>query len=113
MKSGNLSLAYSYTDMTLLFSDIVAFTKYCSCHTPEQTVRLVSLLFHKFDEFTVRLGIYKVCTIGDAYVVVNEPQKRTMNKHSDCLRIVKMAKWMLQIILEVRALVGHETLDMR
>lgn len=113
MKLGRLSLAYLYMDMTILFSDIVDFTKYCSEHTPEEAVSLVSLLFHQFDEFTARLGVYKVCTIGDAYVVVNEPKKRTTNRHANCLKIVTMAKWMLQIILTVREQVGHDKLDMR
>merc|ERR1719253_400121 len=99
--------------MTILFSDIVDFTKYCNAHTVEDAVSLVTQLFAEFDEYTVRVGIYKVCTIGDAYVVVNQPRARAGDKHGDCLRVLAMAKFMLRSIVKVRERVGHQTLDMR
>jgi len=113
MKSGNLSLAYNYEDMTFLFADIVGFTRYCAQHTAEQAVNLVTRLFAEFDEQAVKLGIYKVCTIGDAYVVVNEPRMHLTDKYADCECVFTMAKWMLQTIVRVREEVQHHDLDMR
>ncbi|CAJ1365403.1 unnamed protein product [Effrenium voratum] len=74
MQSDTLQLAYTYRDMTLLFADIVGFTKYCSSHSPNEAVRLVTHLFARFDDCCKLLGAYKVCTIGDAYLAVNEPK---------------------------------------
>jgi len=113
MKSGHLSLAYSYEDMTLLFADIVGFTKYCATHSAEQAVHLVTRLFAEFDREAVRLGIYKVCTIGDAYVVVNEPRTQLLDKYSDCESVFSMGKYMLHTIARIRVEVSHEGLDMR
>lgn len=113
MKSNSLSLAYSYENMTLLFADIVGFTRYCAHHTPEQAVNLVTRLFAEFDEATVRFGVYKVCTIGDAYVVVNEPRTDVLDRHDDCECVLLMAEHMLQAIVQLREEIQNEDLNMR
>mmetsp|Transcript_27235 Transcript_27235/g.72286 ORF Transcript_27235/g.72286 Transcript_27235/m.72286 type:complete len:541 (-) Transcript_27235:91-1713(-) len=113
MRSGSMSLAYNYKDMTFLFADIVGFTRYCAEHTAEQAVCLVTRLFAEFDEQAVKLGIYKVCTIGDAYVVVNEPKTELMDKFSECMSVFTMAKYMLQVIARVRVEVNFDGLNMR
>merc|ERR1712113_981554 len=51
--------------------------------------------------------------IGDAYVVVNEPQTELRDKYGDCESVFNMAKYMLQTIAQVRAEVNHQGLDMR
>merc|ERR1719174_3369331 len=105
MKHGTLSTAYTYHDMTFLFADIVGFTSYCASHTAEEAVNLVTRLFAEFDESTVELQIYKVCTIGDAYVVVNEPRSKVndkFDKFGDCERVYHLAAKMIQIIIRVR-----------
>lgn len=113
MKSGHLSLAYNYKDMTMLFADIVGFTRYCAEHTAEQAVNLVTKLFAEFDEQVLKLGVYKVCTIGDAYVAVNEPRTEVLDKFSECAHVLEMAIYMLQTINRVRDEVNHTGLDMR
>eukprot|EP00427_Karlodinium_veneficum_P008540 CAMPEP_0169077318 /NCGR_PEP_ID=MMETSP1015-20121227/8815_1 /TAXON_ID=342587 /ORGANISM="Karlodinium micrum, Strain CCMP2283" /LENGTH=2681 /DNA_ID=CAMNT_0009136835 /DNA_START=25 /DNA_END=8073 /DNA_ORIENTATION=- len=113
MKLGTLNTAYSYADMTFLFADIVGFTTYCATHTAEEAVNLVTRLFAEFDESTVELQIYKVCTIGDAYVVVNEPRMKVSDKFGDCERVYHLAHKMIKIIIRVREQVKHPDLDMR
>mmetsp|Transcript_94909 Transcript_94909/g.268274 ORF Transcript_94909/g.268274 Transcript_94909/m.268274 type:complete len:312 (-) Transcript_94909:53-988(-) len=113
MRSGVLTLGYYYEDITFLFADIVGFTRFCAEHTAEQAVNLVTRLFAEFDEQVVKLGIYKVCTIGDAYVVVNEPRLQLTDKYTDCACVFSMAAWMLQAIVRVRDEVQHQGLDMR
>jgi len=113
MKSDSLSLAYSYENMTLLFADIVGFTRYFANHTPEQAVNLVTRLFAEFDEATVTFGVYKVCTIGDAYVVVNEPRRDVLDRHDDCECVFLMAEHMLQATVQLREEIQDESLNMR
>jgi class 3 adenylate cyclase len=113
MKSGNLSLAYQYEDMTFLFADVVGFTKFCAERSAEQAVNLVTSLFAEFDGLTEDLGIYKVCTIGDAYVVVNEPRRQLVDKYEDCARVLAMAQGMIGIVQKIRHEVQHPQLDMR
>jgi class 3 adenylate cyclase len=113
LKSGALKDAYSYEDMTLLFSDIVGFTSYASGRPVEQVVMLVTKLFAEFDESTLEFGVYKVHTIGDAYIVVNQPRRRSLDAISDCLRVYRMAERMLDTIVRLRVEVQHDKLDMR
>jgi len=116
MKAGCMSLAYWYNDMSILFSDICDFTKYCASHSPEQAVGLVTRLFAELDVKTVNLGLYKVCTIGDAYVACGQPRMRnssSVDSRSDCLAVLSLAKYMIRTIWRVREDVGHPTLNMR
>lgn len=78
-------------------------------------MNLVTRLFAEFDDCTARFGVYKVCTIGDAYVAVNEPrvQLRQGEKFSGCVKVMQLARTMLEVIIRVRQQVQHEDLDMR
>jgi len=117
MKAGRPALAYQYNDMTFLFADIVGFTSYCASHPAEQALNLVTRLFAAFDQCTTHLGVYKVCTIGDAYVAVNEPKAQTQaqedESHVNCVRILRLAIQMLNVIVRVRDEENHKNLDMR
>ncbi|CAE7681267.1 unnamed protein product [Symbiodinium sp. CCMP2592] len=113
MQSDNLQLAYTYNDMTLLFADIVGFTKYCATHQANEAVRLVTHLFARFDNCCKLLGAYKVCTIGDAYLAVNEPKTVHEDKVLGANQLLHLAMSMLRVIVSVRNEVQHEGLDMR
>ena len=62
------SIAQSFNDVTLLFSDIVSFTKVSSNHTAEEIVTALNSLFTLFDERAKRMGVEKIKTVGDAYM---------------------------------------------
>ncbi|CAE7256225.1 ALA3 [Symbiodinium natans] len=113
MQSDNLQLAYTYRDMTLLFADIVGFTKYCATHQANEAVRLVTHLFARFDDCCKLLGAYKVCTIGDAYLAVNEPKTVHEDKVLGANVLLHLAMSMLRVIVTVRNEVQHDGLDMR
>jgi len=61
-------LSHHYSQMTLAQSDLVGFTKLASTCSPSRVVEIVSSLFGRFDELTDQYGIYKVETVGDAYI---------------------------------------------
>lgn len=115
MQTNNLELAYTYRDMTMLFADIVGFTGYCTKHksNPSTAVRLVTHLFARFDDCCKLLGAYKVCTIGDAYLAVNEPKTQHDDRTIGALVLLHLAMAMLRIIVQVRHEVDHEGLNMR
>jgi adenylate cyclase len=46
------------------------FTNFSAQHSPETVVKLLSFLFSAFDELTDIHRVYKIQTIGDAYVLV-------------------------------------------
>uniref|UniRef100_A0A7S4R2B4 Guanylate cyclase domain-containing protein n=1 Tax=Alexandrium monilatum TaxID=311494 RepID=A0A7S4R2B4_9DINO len=60
--------AHEYRCATVAQSDLCGFTKLASTRTPEEVVEFISELFGAFDELTDTYEIYKVETVGDAYI---------------------------------------------
>jgi class 3 adenylate cyclase len=59
---------HQYEMATIAQSDLCGFTKIASQLEPVQVVQFIGELFGKFDELTDKYGIYKVETVGDAYI---------------------------------------------
>ncbi len=71
-----------------MFSDVVGFTSTCSQLTPMEVVSMLNAMYTKFDKSLETHNVYKVETIGDAYMVVSGlPEK--INNHP--VEIVEMA----------------------
>ena len=62
------SIGENFADATILFSDIVSFTKTSSGHTAEEIVNALNDLFSRFDTRAKSMGVEKIKTIGDAYM---------------------------------------------
>ena len=66
----NEEVCEAYEMVTMLFSDIVTFTVICSHLKPLQVVQLLNNMYTLFDFLCDQNAVYKVETIGDAYLIV-------------------------------------------
>jgi class 3 adenylate cyclase len=62
-------IADAFSEVTVLFADIVDFTRRSERSAPEQVVQMLNELFSVFDQLAQRHGLEKIKTIGDAYMV--------------------------------------------
>lgn len=69
LKSGETALADHHADATVLFADLVGFTRLARSMPPTLLVEILGELFTAFDALTATLKIEKIKTIGDAYMV--------------------------------------------
>lgn len=70
LKQEQHTIADSYPEATVLFADIVDFTRSTASMTPAEIVDLLSKIFRHFDALTERHHLEKIKTVGDAYMVV-------------------------------------------
>jgi adenylate cyclase len=63
-------IADSFAEATVLFADIVEFTRLSSGLSPQGLVALLNEVFTEFDYIADNRGLEKIKTIGDAYMAV-------------------------------------------
>jgi adenylate cyclase len=109
LKQGQQIIADSFAEVTVLFADIVDFTRLSAHHTPIEVVSLLNQIFSAFDRLAQQHGIEKIKTIGDAYMAVGGlpiPQ----SNHAEA--IAEMAIDMLDVVAQFQG-DTHEPLTMR
>jgi class 3 adenylate cyclase len=70
LKTGSRRIADKHDEVTVLFADIVGFTSLAERLDAADLVATLDELFSKFDEHADRLGLEKIKTVGDEYMVV-------------------------------------------
>ncbi|MES3020866.1 MAG: adenylate/guanylate cyclase domain-containing protein [Pseudomonadota bacterium] len=70
LKNGETTIADSFAEVTVMFADLVGFTKLSAHLSPAELVELLNEIFSAFDGMAERYGLEKIKTIGDAYMVV-------------------------------------------
>ncbi|MFM1944426.1 MAG: hypothetical protein RI897_3408 [Verrucomicrobiota bacterium] len=70
LKAGETTIADAFEDVTVLFADLVEFTKLAAVVPAPQLVSLLNEVFSQFDWLAELHGVEKIKTIGDAYMVV-------------------------------------------
>ena len=105
MTGAQSSIAEHFSDASILFADLVGFTKIARAASPEQLVDLLGGIFSDFDALTDQLNLEKIKTIGDSYMIaggVPEPSER------HCDRMATMAILMQKHINQIPRFNGTE-----
>jgi class 3 adenylate cyclase len=69
LKAGEAVIADAFPEVSVLFADLVDFTRRSRQVRPAEVVATLNELFSAFDELAQRHGLEKIKTIGDAYMV--------------------------------------------
>jgi adenylate cyclase len=90
-------IADGYSDVTVMFADIVGFTDLSGRIPPQKLVDLLNQIFSRFDLLAETYKLEKIKTIGDAYMVVGGlPQPRS----DHAIAIAAMALDMIDAIAQ-------------
>jgi adenylate cyclase len=89
LKSNPRRIADSCSEATILFVDIVGFTKLSEEMTAEALVDLLNSVFSEIDDLTEKYALEKIKTIGDAYMVVAGAPKRRRD-HAEAIAAMSL-----------------------
>ena len=98
LKNSETAIADGYADVTVMFADIVNFTRLAEDMEPRQVFALLNRMFSEFDALAERYGLEKIKTIGDAYMVAGG-----LNQGS-----TEYSSAIASLALEIRELVARE-----
>src|SRR4029079_2490556 len=68
LKRNEMNIAQGHADVTVMFADIVGFTRMTEELSPVETVKILNDVFSIFDDIADKHGVEKIKTIGDAYM---------------------------------------------
>ncbi|MFP6742581.1 MAG: adenylate/guanylate cyclase domain-containing protein [Alphaproteobacteria bacterium] len=98
LNDGETMIADRFDNVTILFADLVGFTKLSSRTEPNQLLKYLNTLFSGFDDLANAFGVEKIKMMGDAYMVVSGVPEAREN-HAEAM--ADMALGMLDVLASV------------
>ena len=109
LKGSNQIIADYYDSASILFADLAGFTPLTAELTPRQMVEVLNEIYSHFDSLVEELGVEKIRTIGDNYMVAaGLPRPRA--DHAQALARLALA---MNDYLASRPAVGNRQLSFR
>jgi class 3 adenylate cyclase len=105
LKRGEVNIAQGHADVTVMFADIVGFTRMTEELSPVETVRILNDIFSIFDDIAEKHQVEKIKTIGDAYMAAAGLDTGSHIHYADA--VASMALEMLEKIEEYRQRTGE------
>ncbi|MCB5187620.1 adenylate/guanylate cyclase domain-containing protein [Methylobacillus caricis] len=104
LRGGNQRIADSHDAVTIMFADLVDFTRMSADLPPAEVVDLLNMVFLRFDQLAEKYGVEKIKTIGDAYMVIaGAPDARPDHAHV----IADMALEVPEVIADLSKTLGQ------
>lgn len=101
-KEPGVVIADRFAGATVLFSDIVGFTQMSTRFSAEEIVKRLDEIFTRFDDIADQLGLEKIKTIGDAYMVCGGiPLARPDHAEAVCEMALRMRDCIDQLASEL------------
>lgn len=95
LKSGETTISEYFDKVSILFADIVGFTKFCSEKPSNEIVEILNKIFYAFDKKTEELGLEKIKTIGDGYMVMGGGLSKD---NENLLKTIDLGEYMINFI---------------
>ena len=109
LNDGETMIADRFDEVSILFADLVGFTKLSSRTSPGKVLEYLNGLFSEFDSLAGKFGVEKIKMMGDAYMVVaGVPESRA--DHAEAIADMGLA--MLDVLVRVNTRFD-DTCDMR
>ena len=105
LMAGEGNIAQGHADVTVLFADIVGFTRMTEEMSPRQTVTILNDIFSLFDELADKHRVEKIKTIGDAYMAAGGLDGGAQIHYCDA--VANMALDMIQAVADYRQRTGE------
>jgi adenylate cyclase len=96
LKQDNSTIAEYHETITVLFADIVDFTRLSSSADPAEVVGVLNAVFSDFDDLADHYQLEKIKTIGDAYMVVGGLPNSQLNHVNHVQAVMSFAIDILQ-----------------
>ena len=104
LRKGESVIADHFDAVTILFCDLVGFTRLAARLDPEATLDLLNGIFSTFDQLAAMNGLEKIKTIGDAYMVAGGLPS-ALPRHVEA--VADMAMRMPAVVHAASTKIGH------
>ncbi|MDP3036742.1 MAG: adenylate/guanylate cyclase domain-containing protein [Rhodocyclaceae bacterium] len=109
LKNNEQNIADGFADATVMFADIVDFTRVAAHMAPGQVFAMLNRIFSAFDDLVEQHGLEKIKTIGDAYMVAGGINA----KHADYSAAIADLALAMREVLRRDFTVNSSRLEMR
>src|ERR1700687_1080972 len=105
LKRNEVNIAQGHADVTVMFADIVGFTRMTEELSPVETVKILNDVFLIFDDIDDKHRVEKIKTIGDVYMACAGLDTGAQIHYADA--VASMALEMIQRVAEYRKRTGE------
>jgi class 3 adenylate cyclase len=105
LKRNEQHISQGHADVTVMFADIVGFTRMTEELSPVETVKILNEVFSIFDDLADKHGVEKIKTMGDGYMAAGGLDSGAQLHYADA--VASMGLDMIANVAEYRKRTGE------